>query len=64
MDAGKTFSYKKNKAENGFYCFVIDDQVDIDLIELDTRDGFGLNQGVSVQVTARWQAQGLCMEVP
>ena len=64
LDAEATIGYQKHRAENGLYFFVIEGQIEIDSQELERRDGLGLAKGESVQVTARDQAQLLCIEVP
>jgi redox-sensitive bicupin YhaK (pirin superfamily) len=62
--AETTISYHKHRAENGIYFFIIEGQVEIDSQTLNKRDGLGLAQEGTIQVTAISNVQLLCIEVP
>jgi len=64
LQADTTLGYRKNRAENGVYFFVIEGQVKIADQELGRRDGLGLTEKDDLQIRAQSQAELLCIEVP
>jgi len=64
LGAGMTIDYRKKRAENGLYFFIIDGRIEIGGHELERRDGLGLTDEDQVQIKAQTQAEVLCIDVP
>lgn len=59
-----SLEYKIKKEGNGIYAFVLEGEVDINQEKLSERDGMGIWDTSSIQVTARENARLLLMQVP
>ena len=64
FEQGKTAIYQVKKPENGLYLFVLEGQVQIQGIDLDKRDGIGLEDVSSLDLKALSDTEVLLMEVP
>jgi redox-sensitive bicupin YhaK (pirin superfamily) len=64
FDKGIAENYRLKKEGNGLYAFILKGDVTIDGQELHTRDGFGIWDFESVEITANSDAEFLLMEVP
>jgi quercetin 2,3-dioxygenase len=64
FDKGETTTYQLKQKENGLYIFVLDGSINVDGQELNTRDGYGIWDTTSVEITASTDAEFLIMEVP
>ena len=64
FDAGITGTYEIKKPGNGLYVFVLKGTLDIDGQVLETRDGFGIEDFTSIDITAKTDSEFLLMEVP
>lgn len=62
--AGKSDKYKIKKEGNGVYVFILDGEVEINNEKLSKRDGMGIWDADSFDVTATDNARVLLMEVP
>lgn len=64
FEQGKTAIYQVKKPGNGLYLFVLEGQVQIQGIDLDKRDGIGLEDISSLDLKALSDTEVLLMEVP
>jgi redox-sensitive bicupin YhaK (pirin superfamily) len=64
FEAGATDSYHIKKEGNGVYAFILEGAVEIDGQKLDKRDGFGIWDTDSFNVTSLTNSRVLLMEVP
>ena len=64
LEKGFTTNHKLNMKGNGIYAFVIDGDVTIGGQKLNKRDGFGIWDTDSIDITADSNAELLLMEVP
>lgn len=64
FDKGVTTTYQLKQKENGLYIFVLDGSIKVDGQELNTRDGYGIWDTTSVDITSVTDAEFLIMEVP
>ena len=64
LDAGKAVTYDFNKKDNGLYIFVLEGSVTAAEQKLGRRDGLGVYDTTSVELTAAENASVLLMEVP
>ncbi len=65
FDGGKTFEYSLKRPGNGIYLFVLDGGATVAGQSLSTRDGLGVTETDSIEVTAgQAGARILLMEVP
>ncbi|MCC4214283.1 pirin family protein [Leeuwenhoekiella parthenopeia] len=64
LDAGKAVTYDFNKKDNGLYIFVLEGSVTAAEQKLGRRDGLGVYDTASVELTAAENASVLLMEVP
>lgn len=62
--AGKSETYHFKKSENGLYIFVLEGEIDVDGQTLYKRDGFGVFETQSVNISAVKDAEILLMEIP
>lgn len=65
-DFDKDFSktYKIKKEDNGMYLFVISGNITVDGQELETRDGLGITNFETLEISASTDAKFLLMEIP
>jgi redox-sensitive bicupin YhaK (pirin superfamily) len=61
-DFAKTYAI--NKSDNGLYVFVISGTITVDDQELETRDGLGIWDFSTIEITATTDAKFLLMEIP
>jgi redox-sensitive bicupin YhaK (pirin superfamily) len=61
---GNSDEYKINKAGNGVYVFVLEGEVEVNGEPLSKRDGMGIWDTESINVSASSNARVLLMEVP
>lgn len=64
LDKGFTTNYTVKKSGNGVYAFVVEGDITINDISLNRRDGLGIVDAESFNITADSTAQVLLMEVP
>jgi redox-sensitive bicupin YhaK (pirin superfamily) len=65
FDTGKSVSYNlKDPAHNGVYAFILSGEVTINGEKLGTRDGLGIWNMETLDITADTEAEFLLMEVP
>jgi redox-sensitive bicupin YhaK (pirin superfamily) len=64
LSGGTDTQYKLNKEGNGIYLFVLNGKVNAGGHDLESRDGLGVWDTESLQVTASSDARVLLMEVP
>lgn len=64
FDTDFTKTYTINKVDNGLYVFVISGTITIDDQELETRDGLGIWDFSTIEITATTDAKFLLMEIP
>ena len=64
VDVGQTINYEKHHDNNGVYFFVIDGNINIGTQALGKRDGMGVTETDSFEITAKEKSKILCMEVP
>ncbi|MEO1257152.1 MAG: pirin family protein [Bacteroidota bacterium] len=64
FEAGATTTYELNKGGNGVYVFVLEGEVSIGDQQLSKRDGYGMWELDSFEMTASTNAKVLLMEVP
>lgn len=64
FDKDFTKTYTINKVDNGLYVFVISGIITIDDQELETRDGLGIWDFSTIEITATTDAKFLLMEIP
>jgi hypothetical protein len=64
LEKGFSTNHKLNKKGNGIYAFVINGEVTISGQKLSRRDGFGVWDTESIDITADSNAELLLMEVP
>lgn len=64
LDAGFETNYQLHDPKNGVYAFVIEGQVKIGDQVLDRRDGMGIKDAASLQISAGQNSTLLLMEVP
>ncbi|RKN79704.1 pirin family protein [Ulvibacterium marinum] len=65
LEKGKTLNYQLNDPENnGVYAFIINGDATLNGQELEKRDGFGIWDVASLEITADSNAEILLMEVP
>jgi redox-sensitive bicupin YhaK (pirin superfamily) len=64
LDAGKSLEYKINKKSNGAYVFLIDGKAKVADQELETRDGLGVEDTDSFNVSAEKDSEILVIEIP
>ncbi len=64
LEAGCEQTYKLKSPDNGVYAFIIDGQVTIEGQSLGKRDGFGIWDTSTINITADSNAKVLLMDVP
>jgi redox-sensitive bicupin YhaK (pirin superfamily) len=64
LDKGKSLTYTERKKGNGSYIFVISGALTVDGQKVGNRDGLGLTDFDSVNITADADARFLIMDVP
>jgi quercetin 2,3-dioxygenase len=64
FDAGFSKNYELKKEGNGLYVFVISGTITVDGQELETRDGLGLTDFKTLDITATTDTKFLLMEIP
>jgi len=64
VDAGQIVNYEKYQDNNGVYFFVIDGNINIGTQALTKRDGMGITDTDTLELTANEKSKVLCMEVP
>ena len=64
FDKDFTKTYTINKVDNGLYVFVISGTIIVDDQELETRDGLGIWDFSTIEITATTDAKFLLMEIP
>ncbi len=64
FDAGKTATYTLNKKGNGVYFFLLSGKLNVAGQTLETRDGLGVWDADSLEITALAKSEVLVMEVP
>lgn len=64
LNAGTSLQYHIKKSGNGVYAFVIEGEVEVNGQKLNRRDGLGITEIESLQLTALGNAEVLLMEVP
>jgi redox-sensitive bicupin YhaK (pirin superfamily) len=64
FDKGFSKTYSINKEGNGMYIFVISGTITVDEQELETRDGLGISDFETVEISATSAAKFLLMEIP
>jgi redox-sensitive bicupin YhaK (pirin superfamily) len=64
FDAAQRQNYRLNDPKNGVYVFVINGRLEVDGQLLEARDGYGLWNGTSIDITATSRSEFLVMEVP
>lgn len=64
FDKDFTKTYTINKVDNGLYVFVISGTITVDDQELETRDGLGIWDFSTIEITATADAKFLLMEIP
>jgi redox-sensitive bicupin YhaK (pirin superfamily) len=64
FDKGFSKTYSINKEGNGMYVFVISGTITVDGQELETRDGLGLSDFETIEISATSDAKFLLMEIP
>jgi redox-sensitive bicupin YhaK (pirin superfamily) len=64
FEKGVTATYSLKKEGNGVYAFILSGTLTIDGQELETRDGFGIWDTTSLEITATTDTEFLLMEIP
>ena len=64
FDAGASTTYELKKSGNGVYVFVLEGEVTIGDQQIGKRDGFGMSELDSFEMTANADSKVLLMEVP
>ena len=64
FNKGKSDKYKVKRSGNGVYAFVLNGEVEIEGIKLDSRDGLGIWDTDAINVKALNDAKVLLMDVP
>ena len=64
LDAGFSTTYKPSKTSNGVYAFLLSGKMNIAGQELETRDGLGIWDTDSFEISATEKSEVLLMEVP
>jgi redox-sensitive bicupin YhaK (pirin superfamily) len=64
FEKGVTATYSLKKEGNGVYAFILSGTLTIDGQELETRDGFGIWDTTSLEITATTHTEFLLMEIP
>ncbi|MHA7944428.1 pirin family protein [Formosa sp. 3Alg 14/1] len=64
LDAEKEFSYNLKSEYHGAYVLVIHGTIEIENIELETRDAIGVSETETFKITSKSQASILIIEVP
>jgi redox-sensitive bicupin YhaK (pirin superfamily) len=64
LDAGNKINYQLKKKGNGVYCFVLEGDVNINGQDLSRRDGLGIWDTDSFDITAKSNTEVLLMEIP
>ncbi|MBN8584846.1 MAG: pirin family protein [Ignavibacteria bacterium] len=64
LDKGKNLKYDVNQRGNGIYLFVIEGSVNAGGIDLNKRDGLGIEDTDSFQISANEESSLLIIEVP
>jgi len=64
FDAGVSATYNLKKPGNGLYVFVIGGELEIAGQALETRDGFGIQDFETLEISAKQNSEFLLMEVP
>ena len=64
LDAGFSTTYKPSKTSNGVYAFLLSGKMNIAGQELETRDGLGIWDTDSFEISAIEKSEVLLMEVP
>lgn len=64
LKAGKSEAYKMKAVGNGLYVFVLEGSLNVEGQELNKRDGFGIWDTTSVDISASSDAKVLLLEVP
>jgi len=64
IETGKEVTYEKKSEGNGVYIFVLNGEIEVEGKELSTRDGLGIEDFSSLNLSAKAHAEVLLMEVP
>mgnify|MGYP002624470195 CR=1 FL=1 len=64
LDKGKNIAYTKKKKDNILYLFVIEGKLKVSDKELSSRDGLGITEFDSLEISAQMNSEILLMEVP
>ncbi|MGF1565894.1 MAG: pirin family protein [Flavobacteriales bacterium] len=64
FDAAQRQNYRLNDPKNGVYVFAINGRLEVDGQLLEARDGYGLWNRTSIDITAASRSEFLVMEVP
>ncbi len=64
LEAGVEKTYQIKRKENGVYAFIIGGQVTINGEQLDARDGLGIWETETINITANSNAEVLLIDVP
>ena len=64
LEQGKTAKYERQGSSNGVYAFIIKGEVEIDGKRFNNRDGVGIPDFSSLNISALTDAEVLLMEVP
>jgi redox-sensitive bicupin YhaK (pirin superfamily) len=64
LDGRKSLTYDLHKSGNGVYAFVIEGEISVNGQKLEKRDGFGLWDLESLNISSNGEAEILLMEIP
>ena len=62
--AGTVSAYSLNKEGNGIYVFLLEGQVEINGLKMSIRDGLGITEVDSIDISSITDSKVLVMEVP
>lgn len=64
INACNVIKYTKYQQDNAVYFFIIDGSINIDMQTLNKRDGMGITDGSTFDISANKQSKVLVMEIP
>jgi len=64
LEAGKELTYDLKKKGNGVYCFILEGDANINGQDLNRRDGLGIKNTDTFDITAKTNTEILLMEIP
>lgn len=64
LEGGKSLTYDLHKSGNGVYAFVIEGEISVNGQKLEKRDGLGLWDLESLNISSNGEAEILLMEIP